>query len=109
MALMGRWRIVDMEMWDQDAADLTGPAFIQFDESGAGRFRFVAVEGILDCELERRDGRPRVEFTWKGTDEGDHVHGRGWAELGEDGTLGGRIRFHLGDSSAFQAVPARDG
>jgi len=41
-----------------------GPAFIQFGQDGTGRFRFIAVEGWMDC----RDGRASVEFTWEGQD-----------------------------------------
>ena len=29
--------------------------------------------------------------------------GRGWAALQDDGSLGGRIYFHLGDASSFRA------
>jgi hypothetical protein len=31
MSLKGRWRIVEMELWDEDAIDLIGPAFIEID------------------------------------------------------------------------------
>jgi hypothetical protein len=60
----------------------------------------------MDCRETTRDGRPCVEFTWEGSDEGDQVTGRGWAALAEDGTLDGRIFFHLGDDSGFHAVRA---
>lgn len=29
MSIEGRWHIVDMEVWDRDAIDLLGPAFIE--------------------------------------------------------------------------------
>jgi hypothetical protein len=51
-----------------------------------------------------RDGRPCVEFSWEGNDECDPASGRGWAVLEEDGSLRGRIFFHLGDDSGFTAV-----
>jgi hypothetical protein len=38
-----------------------------------------------------------VEFSWEGNDECDPASGRGWAVLEEDGSLCGRIFFHLGD------------
>lgn len=56
MRITRRWRIVAMEMWDEDEAD---PA-----------------------------------------------SGRGWAMLTADGSLEGRIFFHMGDDSRF--VAARD-
>jgi hypothetical protein len=100
----GRWRITSMELWDTDAIDLLEPAFIEFDRDQTGRFGFIAVEGWMDCREATRDGRACVEFTWEGSDEGDQVTGRGWATLADDGTLDGRIFFHLGDNSGFHAV-----
>ena len=102
----GRWRIASMELWDTDAIDLVTPGFIEFDHHGTGRFGFIVVDGRMDCRETTHDGRPRVEFTWEGSDEGDQVTGRGWATLAEDGTLDGRIFFHLGDDSGFHAVRA---
>jgi hypothetical protein len=58
----------------------------------------------MDCRTTITDGRPGVEFTWDGSDDGDHTSGRGWAQLEEDGSLCGHIYFHLGDDSGFQAV-----
>ena len=43
-----------------------------------------------------------VDFTWDGFDEMDLVRGDGNAELEEDGTLTGVIRFHLGDKATFK-------
>ena len=95
-----------MELWDADAIDLVGPGFIEFDRGRSGRLAFIAVEAELDCRQAVRDEGPCVEFTWEGSDEGDPVSGRGWAVLADDGTLDGRIFFHLGDDSGFQAVRA---
>ena len=44
---------------------------------GTGWFRFIAVEGHMDCRYVERKGRPAVEFSWDGNDEGDRVTGRG--------------------------------
>jgi hypothetical protein len=88
--IIGRWRITEMDNWDQEAVDLVQPGFIEFDEDG------------LDCCDADRDSRPGVEFSWQGSDEGDDVSGRGWATLNPDGTLEGHIYFHLGDDSAFR-------
>ena len=100
----GRWRIASMELWDADAVDLVQPGFIEFDRDGSGRFGFIVVDGWMDCRETTRDGRPCVEFTWEGSDEGDQVTGRGWATLDNDGALDGRIFFHLGDNSGFHAI-----
>jgi hypothetical protein len=106
MSLAGRWRITTMELWETDAIDLVEPGFIEFNSDQTGRFGFIAVQGWMDCREGTRDGRSSVEFTWEGSDEGDQVTGRGWAVLTDDRTLNGRIFFHLGDDSSFQAVRA---
>lgn len=102
-SLIGSWRIVEMELWDRDDIDLLGPALIVFTKDGTGSVQFIAVEGLLDCRDAPRDGRPGVEFSWEGDDEGAPVGGRGWAVL-DDGALVGRIFIHLGDDSGFRAI-----
>jgi len=102
--LIGRWRIVEMDLWDRDALDLVQPAYIEFDDCGRGRFGFIAVEGDLDCRYAEVDGRARLDFTWEGDDEGDARSDRGWAQLECDGSLRGHFFFHTGDDSGFLAV-----
>ena len=101
--IVGRWRITEMDNWGQEAVDLVKPGFILFDEDGLGELGFIAVTGELDYRDAARDGRPGVEFSWQGSDEGDDTGGRGWVALNPDGTLEGHIYFHLGDDSAFRA------
>jgi hypothetical protein len=36
------------------------------------------------------------------------VSGRGWATLALDGTLSGRLFFHMGDDSSFRATPVAE-
>jgi hypothetical protein len=105
MGLKGRWRIVEMELWDEDAIDLVGPAFIELRDDDQGSFRFIAVEGWMDVRDVERDGRPGIEFSWDGNDEMDPASGRGWATVAADGMLEGRIFFHMGDDSWFRAEP----
>lgn len=103
-SVAGRWRIVETELWDREDLDLVAPAFIEFDEDGTGTFGFIVVRGWADYREVSRDERPGVEFSWEGSDEGDQVSGRGWAVLEDDGSLRGRIFFHLGDDSGFTAT-----
>jgi hypothetical protein len=105
-AVVGTWRISEMELWDQESIDLLGPAFIEFRDEGAGRFRFIAVAGQMDCRYGHRHGRPIVEFSWEGHDDGDPASGRGWAVLDDDGMLSGHIFIHHADQSAFTAIRA---
>jgi len=99
---LGKWRIVEMEEWSRDAFELLGPAHFTFDEEDGGSFRFIAVQGFMDCCYGERDGRPLVEFSWEGQDERDPACGRGWAVLDGD-TIAGRIFIHSGDDSGFTA------
>ena len=105
MAIAGRWRIVEMELWDLEAIELLGPAFIDITADGQGSFRFIAVEGLMDTRDVDRGGRPGIEFSWEGNDESDPASGGGWATLSPDGSLEGRIFFHMGDDSSFRAAP----
>jgi hypothetical protein len=98
-ALIGKWRIIEMELWDSDYLDMVEPAYIQFQANELGEFKFGCVIGGLDCTLFA----PAADFTWQGSDEMDPVSGDGWAELDDDGTINGEISFHLGDESAFKA------
>lgn len=91
-----------MEVWDREACDTMGPAFIYFDGSG-GSFRFICVEGDLDWELEVKDGKPHVQWSWAGQDDNDPASGRGWAVMVDDNTIEGRFFIHRGDSSGFTA------
>ena len=102
-ALVGRWRIVEMDLWAQEDVDLVAPGFIDFGADHMGSLGFIAVQGGLDWRDAPRDGCPGVEFSWEGFDEGDPATGRGWAVIDENGSLRGRIFFHLGDDSGFRA------
>ena len=100
----GRWRIVEMELWDSDAIDLIEPAFM--DISGhEGEMRFIAVRAWLDIRYTTHAGSPRAEFSWEGVDEGDQRSGRGWLEAGTAGRLVGHVYFHMGDDSELVCEP----
>lgn len=92
-----------MDLWAQEDVDLVAPGFIEFEADQVGRLGFIAVQGRIDWRDAPRDGRPGVEFSWVGFDEGDSVTGRGWAVADGDGSLRGHIFFHLGDASRFRA------
>ena len=105
--ISGKWRITKMDIWDQEAIDLLGPAFIEF-KGARGQFRFIAVDGWMDCRHGQRNGRPYVDFTWDGNDECAPASGRGCVHLQKDGSLTGHIYFHPGDDSGFKAIPFAD-
>ena len=99
---LGKWRIIEMEMWDQDFIDLETEGHFTFDKDELGSFEFGVVQGRLDYSIEKINGLERLEFSWEGCDESDPVSGRGWVII-EGGLLTGKIYFHLGDSSWFKA------
>jgi hypothetical protein len=61
-----------------EAIDLVGPAFIEFSEGRSGHFRFIAMDGWMDCLHKERNGWPYVEFTWDGK-----VRSSQWSRLGQ--------------------------
>jgi hypothetical protein len=103
-ALVGHWRIRAMELWLQEDVETLGPALVRLNRHGRGQMTFLCVQARLDCQPTERDGRPALEFSWEGSDDGDHRCGRGWLRLGDtDDSILGRFFFHQGDNSAFTA------
>ncbi len=96
---IGRWRIVEADLWDRDYLGLVEPAYIVFDDDGRGGFAFGAVNAGMDLEY----ARGTVSFTWAGFDERDEVNGTGAVELADDGTLEIEISRHLGDGAVLKA------
>lgn len=105
----GSWHIVETELWDQDALDLVQPAFIKFDEECIGSFGMIAIGAGIDCRFSTREGKPFVDFTFDGDDDGHPCSGRGWGVIDVDGKLRGRLFLHLGDDSEFVAERSGDG
>jgi len=102
-AFLGKWRIVEMELWDRDYIDLEGPGHVIFERGRHGRFQFGAVEGDLDYRASVSPEGQRIEFTWEGRNDADPACGRGWATL-KEGELYGYLYFHRGDESWFRAT-----
>ena len=97
-----KWRIIEMEMWDQDFIDLVTEGHFTFDDDESGNFQFGAIEGQIDYRIEEYGESKRLEFSWDGSDDMDPASGRGWAIVDGD-VINGKIYFHMGDSSSFKA------
>lgn len=97
--IIGRWRIVEADLWDRDYLDLVQPAAMTLRGDGRGEIAFGAVQASLELEY----GRFTVYFTWAGFDEMDEVTGSGSAELLDDGSLEIEFAYHLGDEVVFRA------
>jgi hypothetical protein len=103
--ITGRWRIISMSAWEDEYMDEDVQAFFEFEEKGNGSFQFGYIQGLMDCRLTTRDGKPAVEFSWEGGDgaDGTPLTGRGWAVL-EGEELEGMFFIHQGDDSEFVAT-----
>ena len=98
--VVGRWRIVEADLWDRDYLDLCGPASLVVRANGDGEIAFGALQASLDIDY----GPGEIGFTWTGSDEMDEVSGSGFAELQEDGSLEIEFEYHLGDKASLKAV-----
>ncbi len=97
--LVGRWRIVEADIWDRDYLDLCGLAMIMIDDHGRGEIAFGALQATLDIEYSRSS----VGFAWEGFDEMDEVRGDGSAELLDDGSIEIEFAYHNGDEAVLKA------
>jgi len=97
--LIGRWRIVEADIWDRDYLDMVEPAMMIIAADGHGEIAFGAMQAGLDLEYSRT----LVYFTWEGFDEMTEVRGTGSAELQDDGTIEIDFAYHLGDEAVLKA------
>ena len=97
--LLGRWRIVEADLWDRDHLDLVEPASMTIRSDGHGEIAFGAMQASLDLEYSQS----MVFFTWAGFEEMDDVSGSGSAELLDDGTLEIEFAYHRGDEAVLKA------
>ena len=97
--LIGRWRIVEADIWDRSYLDLCGPATISIGTDNRGEIAFGALQASLDLGYSPS----MVFFTWVGGDEMDEVSGEGHAELLEDGSIEITFTYHNGDEAILRA------
>ena len=96
--LIGRWRIVEADLWDRAQLDLCGPARLTI-TAQSGEIAFGTLEAGLDVEY----ARDSMRFHWAGCEEGDEVEGEGTAELLDDGTLEIEFAYRNGDEAVLKA------
>jgi hypothetical protein len=99
---LGKWRIIEMELWDKEFIDMETEGYFYFEKDEMGHFQFGLVQGQIDYRLDKIGNIERLEFSWEGQDEDDEAFGRGWAVIKND-YIEGRFYFHFGDNSAFRA------
>jgi hypothetical protein len=97
--LIGRWRIVEADIWDRAYLDLNGAATIAIGAGNHGEIAFGAMQATLDLGYTPS----MVFFTWAGFDEMDEVTGDGHAELLDDGSIEITFAYHNGDEAILKA------
>ncbi|WP_085035865.1 hypothetical protein [Ensifer aridi] len=80
--LIGRWRIVDADLWDLDYLQLAEPTAITIGPDGPREIAF-AIQATLDIGSTRSV----VSFTWSGFDKRDEVSGDVHTELLDDDAI----------------------
>ncbi len=98
--LVGRWRIVEADLWNRDFLDLVGPAMLTIRADGSGEIAFAAVQAGLDIDY----APSMVFYTWAGSDDMHEVTGTGSAELLDDGSLEIEFAYNHGDEAVFKTV-----
>ena len=98
--VVGRWRIVEADLWDRDHLDLCGPASLIVRANGHDEIAFGAMQASLDVDYSADE----IGFTWAGFDDMTEVSGAGSAELQDDGSLLIEFEYHLGDKAVLKAV-----
>ncbi|ANP91204.1 hypothetical protein ACOJBM_41680 [Rhizobium beringeri] len=96
--LIGRWWIVEADLWDRDYLNLVEPATITI-RAGHGEIAFGAMQAGLDLAYSTS----MVSFTWAGCDEMDEVSGDGHAELLDSGSIEITFAYHNGDEDILKA------
>ena len=96
--LIGRWRIVEADIWDRAYLNLCGQATLTITAQG-GEIAFAALEAGLEVEY----ARDAIGFRWAGCDEGDEVEGEGTAELLDDGSIEIEFASDTGDEAVLKA------
>jgi hypothetical protein len=96
--LIGRWRIVEADLWDRAYLDLCGPATFTITAQG-GEIAF----GAMQASLEVGYARDSVDFRWYGSDDADQVEGDGIAELLDDRTIEIEFSYDNGDDAVLKA------
>ena len=95
----GRWKIVWMEMWDQDFVDEEVPGHVTLGDKSLGDFQFGYVYGSFTWSTKNG----RIDALWEGNDEMDPAYGDIHCTI-QEGALCGTIGLFNGDRSAFRAV-----
>ena len=102
---IGRWRLVETDLWSDDVIDLLEPAYIELRADRLGSFVVGALQADLDYRVGERDGHAIIEFSWEGDDDGHPASGRGSAQLDAARAIQVKLFIHHGDDVAMVGQP----
>ena len=97
--LIGRWRIIESDLWDRDHLDLCGSASLVINADGYGQIAFGALQASLVLEY----AKDSVWFEWQGCDEMDEVCGSGSAHLHNGDSVEIEFAYQHGDEALLKA------
>ncbi|WP_287068571.1 hypothetical protein [Mesorhizobium sp.] len=97
--LIGRWRIVEADLWDRDYLDLDGPATTPSAPATTARSPSAPCRQPSNSATARRSSSSHGS----GFDEMDEVTGDGHAELLDDGSIEITFVYHNGDEAILKA------
>lgn len=97
--IVGKWRIVEADLWDCGYLDLVQPAYLQIGTDGWAEIAF----GVVTAGGQYEYSRATVFFRFNGSDEGDEVSGEISAELQDDGSIEIELAFDNGDDAVLIA------
>ena len=102
-AFADRWRIVEMDVWDNDVLDEVAEAHITFEgRAPTARSPSPPLAATSMSATASRDGRPAQSSLGKAPTI-QPLCGRGWVTLGTAGRLVGHFYIHKGDNSPRNA------
>jgi hypothetical protein len=59
-SFVGKWRITEMEMWDQEFIDMGTQGHFLFEKDELGSFQFGLVQGRIDYRIENKGELERL-------------------------------------------------
>lgn len=98
--LIGRWRVVEADIWDRDYLDLSGPAIMTIGADNHAEIAFDAMQATLQIGYSPS----MVFFTWTGFDEMDELSGDGDAKFIDDRTIEITFAYNIGDEAIIEAI-----
>ena len=93
--IIGKWWIVEADLWDRDYLDLVQPTYLQIGGDGWAEIAF----GVVTAGGQLEYSRTIVFCRFNGFDEADEISGDLSAELQDDGTIEIELSFDNGDDA----------